>query len=207
MVQAVVGGDVATARARLDLPMDRVVVAVWSGSLGATKINEAVRGLAERWADRSDVAIRHIVGRRDWAQFQQPPAAVADGKLFYQLVEYENQMPDVLVGADVAVTRSGASTVAELAIAGLPAIMVPLPNAPRDHQRANTEELVVAGGGIVVDNSELTVDRLEAELQPLVDSGPKRAAMAAQAKSVARPDAAHRVAELIMTEGGIGVDR
>jgi UDP-N-acetylglucosamine:LPS N-acetylglucosamine transferase len=202
VVDAVVGGDRARARQVLDLPAGRVVVAVWSGSLGATRVNEAVRALAERWADRDGVAIRHVVGRRDWSSFSTPPAAVGEGQLVYQLVEYENQMPDLLVAADVAVCRAGASTVAELAIAGLPSVLVPLPGAPRDHQRANTRELAVAGGAVVVDDAELSAERLEAELEPLVTGAGIRRDMAAAARSVARPDAALRVAELVLEAGG-----
>jgi UDP-N-acetylglucosamine:LPS N-acetylglucosamine transferase len=165
-------------------------------------VNRAVRGLAERWADRRDVAIRHVVGRRDWDSFATPPETVAAGPLVYQLVEYENQMPDLLVAADVAVCRAGASTVAELAIAGLPSVLVPLPIAPRDHQRANTRELVEAGGAVVVDDGELTAERLAAELEPLLDGADRRAAMAVAARSVARPDAATEVAELVLEVGG-----
>jgi undecaprenyldiphospho-muramoylpentapeptide beta-N-acetylglucosaminyltransferase len=202
VVEAVTGGDRDRARQALGLPADRLVVAVWSGSLGATSVNRAVRGLAERWADRRDVAIRHVVGRRDWDSFATPPETVATGPLVYQLVEYENQMPDLLVAADVAVCRAGASTVAELAIAGLPSVLVPLPIAPRDHQRANTRELVEAGGAVVVDDGELTAERLAAELEPLLDGADRRAAMAVAARSVARPDAATEVAELVLEVGG-----
>lgn len=205
VVSAVTSGDADRARATLELPprSDRTVIAVWSGSLGATRINEVVRALAERWADRSDVAIRHVVGRRDWERFATPPAAVADGPLLYQLVEYEDRMPDLLVAADVAVCRAGASTVAELAIAGLPAVLVPLPIAPRDHQRANGRELVDAGGAIIVDDADLDVDRLAAELDLLIADRDRRASMAAAAASVARPDAARRVAAIVIEVGGL----
>jgi UDP-N-acetylglucosamine--N-acetylmuramyl-(pentapeptide) pyrophosphoryl-undecaprenol N-acetylglucosamine transferase len=203
VVDAVTAGDVEAARARLGLPADRVVVAVWSGSLGATSVNQVVRQLAERWADRSDVAIRHVIGRRDWEQFRNPPPAVVSGQLVYQLVDYEDQMPTVLVAADLAVCRSGASTVAEISIAGLPAILVPLANAPNDHQRANTEELVAVGGAVVVADGELTVDRLEQELAPLVADSGRRHQMAAAAASVARPDAAEAVARLLLGAAGV----
>ncbi len=203
VVNAVVSGDVASAREVFDLPLERVVVAVWSGSLGATRVNEVVRGLAERWADRTDVALRHVVGRRDWERFATPPEAVAAGSLVYQLVEYEDRMPTLLVAADVAVCRAGASTVAELCIAGLPAVLVPLPHAPRDHQRANTAELVAAGGAVVVSDGELTVDRLEAELGPLVADRGRRRKMARAAETVARPEAAERVARLLLEAAGV----
>jgi UDP-N-acetylglucosamine:LPS N-acetylglucosamine transferase len=198
VVDSVAGGDVESARDELGLPHDRVVIGVFSGSLGATSVNRATRDLAERWADRSDVAIRHVIGRRDWAEFSTPPAPVAAGKLIYQLVEYETEMPKLLVAADLAISRAGASTVAELAIAGLPSVLVPLPIAPRGAQRANAEELVEAGGAIVVVDGELDADRLEAELGPLVDDAERRTQMAEAAATVARPGAADHVARLLL---------
>lgn len=202
VVEAVSAGDVARARQDLDLPLDRVVVAVWSGSLGATSVNEAVRDLAERLADRADIAIRHVVGHRDWDRFSMPPPAVADGSLRYQLVEYEDRMPSLLVAADFAVCRAGASTVAELAIAGLPSILVPLPISPRGAQRANAAELVERGGAVLIDDDRLDVEALEAALGPIIEDAQRRAEMSEAAAAVARPDAADLVAKLVLEAGG-----
>ena len=203
VVEAVSVGDEAVAKAALDLPIDRVVVAIWSGSLGATSVNRAARDLAERWSDRSDIAIRHVVGRRDWEEFRTPSAAISDGALCHQLVEYEHDMPSLLVAADVAVCRAGASTVAELAIAGLPSVLVPLPIAPRDAQRANASELVDLGGAILIDDQRLDVDALAQALEPVIDDPELRLRMSSAAASVARPDAARRVAELLLDAGGL----
>ena len=202
VVGSVARADRDDARRSLDLPPDRAVVAVWSGSLGATSVNRATRELAELWADRPDVALRHVVGRRDWEQFRTPPPSVAAGELVYQLVEYETRMPELLVAADVAVCRSGASTVAELAIAGLPAVLVPLPNAPRDHQRANTGELASAGAAIVIDDSELTGQVLAQVLEPVLADPDRLRAMRTAAGSVARPEAAAAVADLVLQAAG-----
>ncbi len=180
---------------------DRVVVAVWAGSLGATTINQAVRDLAELWAERDDVALYHVIGTRDWTEFGGPLVRHPDG-LVYLRVEYENHMPDLLVAADVAVCRAGASTVAELAVAGLPAVLVPLPSAPRDHQRANTAEVEHAGGAIVLDNAETSGQVLAGLLEPLVTDPARRRAMGDAARSVARPAAASDVAKLLLDAGG-----
>ncbi|MGF1597397.1 MAG: glycosyltransferase [Acidimicrobiales bacterium] len=201
VVEAVTSADRHRARLELDLPADRTVVAVWSGSLGATRVNEAVRGLAERWADRDDLAIHHVVGRRDWDRFRQPPAAVEAGGLIYRLIEYETRMPQLLVAADVAVCRAGASTVAELSVAGLPAVLVPLPSAPRDHQRANARELVEANGAVLVDDAALDAEHLRDVLTPLVADAARRGRMADAAAAVARPHAADEVATLVVAAG------
>jgi undecaprenyldiphospho-muramoylpentapeptide beta-N-acetylglucosaminyltransferase len=220
ILDAVEAADRATARADIAARAcpgepgcrfgDRVLVAVWAGSLGATKINQAVADLAERWSDRDDVAIYHVIGRRDWPRFgpQSDSAQETGGDdrgLLYLRVEYENHMPDLLVGADLAICRAGASTVTELAVAGLPAIHIPLPTAPRDHQRANTAEVVAAGGAVVLDNGELSGEKLAELLEPLVADGDRRAAMARATASVARPNAAAAVADLVLEAGGISV--
>ncbi len=193
----------ATARQELGLPQDRTVVAVWAGSLGATRINDAVAALARSWSDRSDLAIHHVVGHRDWTvdnarPFEQLAADLADSPIVYQAVAYENRMAALQVGADVAICRCGASTTAELAVAGLPAVLVPLPNAPRDHQRANARELAAAGGAIILDNDLVTAEALATVIGSIVDDEAGRTAMAAAAASVGRPDAGLGVADIVL---------
>jgi UDP-N-acetylglucosamine--N-acetylmuramyl-(pentapeptide) pyrophosphoryl-undecaprenol N-acetylglucosamine transferase len=185
------------ARAELDLPLDRIVIGVFSGSLGSKRINEAVRGLVVRWHDRGDIAVRHVVGRRDWSAYADLAGAqpVPD-RILYRPVEYEERMHLLLQAVDVTVTRAGGS-VAELTALGIPAVLVPLPIATRDHQTANGLAVAASGGAVVIDDADLDVDRLAAELGAIVDDPARRAEMAAAMRSAARPDAADRVAELI----------
>ncbi|MEY2404922.1 MAG: UDP-N-acetylglucosamine--N-acetylmuramyl-(pentapeptide) pyrophosphoryl-undecaprenol, partial [Acidimicrobiaceae bacterium] len=186
--------DRAAACDALGLPADRTVIAVFSGSLGSRRINNAVRGLAERWKDRDDLAIRHVIGRRDHAAYVADPPP--PGTLVYQVVEYEERMDLVLSAADVAITRAGGG-VAELAALGVPAVLVPLPIATRDHQTANAQVLVDAGAAVLVPDDELTTDRLEAELTPILDDACRRSEMAAAMRANAHLDAAERAAALI----------
>jgi len=187
------------ARRELGLPLDRTVVAVVTGSLGARRVNDAVRGAAQRWAARPDLAIRHVVGRRDIdAALADLPDLPADG-LTYQVVAYEDHMDQVLAAADLLVGRAGGTTVAELAEVGLASVLVPLPAAPRDHQTANAGPLVRAGAAILVPDAELDTERLVAEVGPLVDEPTRLADMGAAALRLARPDAADRVADLVET--------
>jgi len=185
------------ARAALGLPLDRTVIAVFTGSLGSRRVNTAVRGLIERWADRCDLAVRHAVGRRDWAEYSADLPALSGDGIVYQPIEYEDQMELLLAAADVAVTRAGGATVAELAAVGLPAIMVPLPVAPRDHQTANAEVLVGEGAGVCVRDDELDTDRLERELTALVTDPDHRKEMGERAHALAHPRAAQAVADLV----------
>jgi UDP-N-acetylglucosamine:LPS N-acetylglucosamine transferase len=181
-------------RRSLGIDADAKVVAVFAGSLGARRINEATVGLAEDWVGRSDVWIRHVIGARDWDSLARPSGSV--GGLQYEAVRYEEHMDQLLAAADVAVCRSGGTTVAELAVIGLPALLVPLPIAPRDHQRANAAELVAAGGAVLIDDADCTSARLSAELGPILENDAALKAMTEAATSVARPGAAEAVADL-----------
>jgi UDP-N-acetylglucosamine:LPS N-acetylglucosamine transferase len=149
------------------------------------------------------VILYHVVGRRDWDSHGGPRP---DQTMPYLRVAYEEHMPELLVAAQVAVCRAGASTVTELAVAGLPAILVPLPHAPRDHQRANTNEVEAAGGAIVIDDAEVDGARLAELLDPLITDPARRVVMADAATSVARPNAARDVAELLLDVGDITLD-
>ena len=187
----------AAARAELGLPAGGLVVGVAGGSLGSRRINETVLGLVARWAGRSGLAVRHAVGSRDWADVsgRLPPAE--PGGLVYQAVEYEERMPLLLAAADVMVGRAGGTTVAELVTVGLPSVLVPLPIAPGDHQTANGMALARVGAAVVVPDAEFTVDRLAAELEPLLADPARLEVMGGAARTLARPDAAERVASLV----------
>jgi UDP-N-acetylglucosamine--N-acetylmuramyl-(pentapeptide) pyrophosphoryl-undecaprenol N-acetylglucosamine transferase len=195
--------DRAGARAALGLPDDRTVVVAFAGSLGSRRLNEAMYGAVERWADRDDLAVHHVIGSRDWDD--RPPVArgAADAPeggpgLVYQPVRYQDRMDLVLAAADLAVCRAGGTTVAELSVVGVPAVLVPLPIATRDHQTANAGPLVRAGAAVLVPDAELDTDRLVAEVERLLDG--RRgglAAMAERARSLGRPDAAAAVADLV----------
>ena len=147
--------DRTTARAELGIDDERFVVLAFGGSLGARRINHAVLDLAEEWRDRDDVAIRHVIGRRDWPDLTERVAALADEPLAYEAVEFEDRLPTALVAADVAVCRAGGMTIAELTALGVPAVLVPLPIAPNDAQRANAAAMSAAGAAVVVDDEAL----------------------------------------------------
>jgi undecaprenyldiphospho-muramoylpentapeptide beta-N-acetylglucosaminyltransferase len=186
----------AAARTELGLGVDDRVIVVAGGSLGARTINAAVLALASAWADRKGFAIRHIVGARDFERISAAAPPATPSGLVYQLVRFEDHMERCYAAADVAVHRAGASTVAELATAGVPSILVPLPGAPGDHQSVNAKRMVEAGGAIVVPDGELDATRLAAELDGLFDEPLRLQAMARAARTLARPGAALAVAEL-----------
>ncbi|MGH9130943.1 MAG: UDP-N-acetylglucosamine--N-acetylmuramyl-(pentapeptide) pyrophosphoryl-undecaprenol N-acetylglucosamine transferase [Acidimicrobiales bacterium] len=196
------------ARVLLGLPEGRHTVVVISGSLGSARINSAVAALALRWSDRSDVSIRHVVGRRDWSPMlsstsqgqvsdERGSSRVGIDGLYYRPVAYEEQMPSLLGAADVLVGRAGASTVAELTAVGLASVLVPLPGAPHDHQTANARVLADAGAAILVPDPECTGLRLGQELDTLLADPRRLEVMDKAAASLGRPDAADAVARVV----------
>lgn len=187
----------AAARRELAIPDGRRVIAVTGGSLGARRINDAVLELAELWRERSDVAIHHVVGSRDWASVSAHLPVPPPGGLAYQAVEYEDRVPVLLAAADVWVGRAGGTTIAELTAVGVPSILVPLPIAPHDHQAVGARRLEAAGGCVVVPDGDCSGRRLGDELSRLLDTPGALDRMAAAAASAGHRDAADRVAELL----------
>jgi undecaprenyldiphospho-muramoylpentapeptide beta-N-acetylglucosaminyltransferase len=186
----------AAARLALGLPAEGLVVAAAGGSLGARRINDAVVGVARAWAARPGLAIRHVIGDRDFDAVTRSALPSTPGGLVYQQVRFEDRMDLLLSAADVAVQRAGASTVSELTAVGIPSILVPLRGAPGDHQVANARRLAEAGAAVVIPDDELDPGRLAAELDHLLGDSRLRDAMASASRSLARPHAATAVASL-----------
>jgi UDP-N-acetylglucosamine--N-acetylmuramyl-(pentapeptide) pyrophosphoryl-undecaprenol N-acetylglucosamine transferase len=173
----------------------RRLVLVTGGSLGARRINEAVVAALPLWRGRTDLAVHHVVGRRDWdAISAQIPAD--RGGVAYRAVAYEDDMPAALAAADLAVCRSGSGMCFELAAVGLPSVLVPSPVVTADQQTRNARHLVEAGAAVLVPDAELDGARLAAEIDVLLADEGRRRVMAAAARAWARPDAANDIARL-----------
>lgn len=191
------------ARRALGLPEDRVTVSVFGGSLGSRRINRAVAGLVARWReDRDDLSIYHIVGRRDWEECSTPPATQATGErggtgLRLVRVPYEERMDVMYTASDLVVCRAGAMTVAELAAAGVPSVLVPLPGAPGDHQTANAAVLERAGASVLIPDAQFDGWSLGRCLDRLLGDPSELAAMERAAASMGRPDAAAAGARVV----------
>ncbi len=195
------GAGRRAAKEALGVPPERLLVVAFGGSLGARRINEAVATLARRWGSRADLALYHVVGRRNFDR----AAALSEGHpggLWHEVVPFEHRMALLYSAADVMVCRAGAMTVAELAAAGVPAVLVPLPGAPGDHQAANASVLANVGGAEVLYDEACRSEVLETTLEALLCDPPRRARMEAAASSLGRPRAAAEVAALIEEVAG-----
>lgn len=176
---------------------EQVRVLVFGGSQGAHAINMAMVEAAPRLAATTPrLAITHQTGERDLA-------VVRDG---YRRAGLEARVEPFLYAmhremkqADVIVSRAGATTLAELTAAGRAAILIPLPTATDDHQRKNAAALVKQGAASMLEQRELTGDRLAAEIVALAGDAPKRAAIGAAARQLARPDAAKVIVDRVLS--------
>lgn len=176
-------------RFRLDPALPTVLVT--GGSLGARAINQAVAAALPQLLTRAQVL--HVCGRKDEAWLRGERERLP-GELSgrYHLVPYTEEMAWAMAAADIAVTRAGASTLGELPLSGLPAVVVP---AGFSDQRLNAAYLAERGAAIALDNGRL--DELEGIVTRLLDDDDARARMAQAMRRLARPEAASRLADLL----------
>ena len=190
------------ARRELGIAEDQKLLVVFGGSLGARTINNALIGSLDRLADRRDLVIRHIIGKRDFAQITNAVSLPDDAPLTYVPIEYEDDMASVYAAADLVVCRAGATSCAELSVTGTPAVLVPLPGAPGDHQTENARALERVGGAELVADAIFDSEMLADTVERLLASDGVLDTMRASVDAVARPDAASAVVDLVEQFGG-----
>jgi UDP-N-acetylglucosamine--N-acetylmuramyl-(pentapeptide) pyrophosphoryl-undecaprenol N-acetylglucosamine transferase len=189
------------ARSALGVPDGTKLVLVNGGSQGAASLNRLAVGLARRWQGRDDVRILLKAGK---AHHEAVAAelAEADPAGVVELTRFIDRMDHAYAAADVAVTRAGAGTVAELAVVGLPAVLVPYPHATEDHQTANARTLADAGGALLVPDAEATADVVGPQLEDRLDGAGGLDDMRAALRTEARPRAAEALARWALALGG-----
>jgi undecaprenyldiphospho-muramoylpentapeptide beta-N-acetylglucosaminyltransferase len=189
----------AEALAPFGLVADRPTLFVFGGSRGARSINRAVLAALPEWLPA--IQVIHVSGTLDWPEVEKGAAALADGlRGYYRPYPYlHEEMGPAYRAADLVVARAGASMLGESPAFGLPAILVPYPHAWR-YQKVNADYLAERGAAVRLDD-----EKLATELWPLVaglfKDSTRLAAMAAAAKQLDRPDAAGRLAHLIVQLG------
>ncbi len=187
------------AKSELGLDEDKNTLLITGASSGSQNINEAVCLLLERLADFADNwQIVHLTGA---ANYQKVKSKYDDVKISAKIMDYFDDMADLLAAVDLVIGRSGAVSVAEYAAAGVPSICVPYPYHRDRHQYLNAGKLVEAGVAIIVDDlpeKEERADRLWKELEQLLRSEDKRRQMQKNCKAIAKLDAASTIAERVL---------
>ena len=180
--------DRAAARASWGFPRDGgKVVLIFGGSQGARSLNEAVATWV-RSGVPDDTWVIWGTGRAQHPEF----ASLESDRV--RVRAYLSPITEAYAAADLAVTRAGAMTTAELCAWGIPMVLVPLPTAAADHQTANARALRAAGAAIHLPQKDLVPGRLGDTIRDLVKSPDTLATLAARARERARPDAAAVIA-------------
>jgi UDP-N-acetylglucosamine--N-acetylmuramyl-(pentapeptide) pyrophosphoryl-undecaprenol N-acetylglucosamine transferase len=179
---------------------------VVGGSQGARVMSDIVPGAIERLEPAlwNRLILVQQVREEDMARVR----AVYDRlKINTELAPFFSDLPARLASSHLVISRSGAGTVAELAAIGRPSILVPLPGSIDQDQFANAGVLVKADGAVRIPQAEFTPDRLATEIATLAAEPARLTAMAANARTVGRLDAAGRLADLVVKVAGIRAER
>ncbi|MBW4632264.1 MAG: undecaprenyldiphospho-muramoylpentapeptide beta-N-acetylglucosaminyltransferase [Iphinoe sp. HA4291-MV1] len=177
--------------ASLDLPIpeDVPVIVVFGGSQGAVGINKLVRQCANAWFDAGAWVV-HLTGDQD-------PEADTLKHQQYICLPFYNNMAALLRRANLAITRSGAGSLTEMAVCGTPAILIPYPFAAEDHQTYNAKVFTSVGAASLFQQSELTAEVLQSKVLYLLQHPEELQKMGEAAKAIATPESAEKLAQLV----------
>jgi UDP-N-acetylglucosamine--N-acetylmuramyl-(pentapeptide) pyrophosphoryl-undecaprenol N-acetylglucosamine transferase len=186
----------ADAMKRLFLDASLKTLVVTGASLGAKTVNEAVLE-ALKGLDLTNWQILHLSGRDHGDAVR---AGYRELTIPARVVDFTAEMADVWLVADLAVSRSGASSCAEVTACGIPSILMPYPFHKDMHQRANAKVLADAGAAVLMDDEKdrrRNGDKLRPILESLLHDETRRKSMGAAAKRLGHPDAARHVAQIV----------
>nr|WP_095533666.1 undecaprenyldiphospho-muramoylpentapeptide beta-N-acetylglucosaminyltransferase [Mycobacterium aquaticum] len=181
------------ARAHFGFADDAKVLLVFGGSQGAQSINRAVSAAADQLG-AAGISVLHAHGPKNTLDLPESPGGQRPP---YRAVPYLDRMDLAYAAADLAICRSGAMTVAEVTAVGLPAVYVPLPIG-NGEQRLNAQPVVAAGGGLLIDDAELSPQFVADTVVGLLTDDARLAEMTAAASLSGHRDAARRVAQVAL---------
>lgn len=195
--RSVLAGNRARGRAALNIPEDAVLLLVFGGSLGAHHLNERLSALKERLLALPHLYVVHSTGADDFEATVSALALTPEQQVRWRVQPYIENMGDVLAAADLVVSRSGASSVAEIAALAVPSVLVPYPHATADHQTTNARLLVDAGAAVLCPDAQIDEAPFADELIALLEDGARRVKMRAAASGLAQDKAAARLADAL----------
>ncbi|TMB37089.1 MAG: undecaprenyldiphospho-muramoylpentapeptide beta-N-acetylglucosaminyltransferase [Deltaproteobacteria bacterium] len=180
---------------------DRLSILVTGGSQGAHALNVRVAEAMEILAPRMGGKLRilHQTGTKDVEEIAKRYQALESTGLVAQAVAFIDDMAAAYAGADLLVCRAGATTIAELTVCKKPAILVPFPFAADDHQTVNAKSMVANGAALLMPESDLTGEKLAAELRALESDRERLRHMGRQSGLLGRPQAAREIAQVCVS--------
>lgn len=168
-------------------------VLIFGGSRGAQAINKAFIEALPEFAKR-EYQVLFATGEVHYKALSEVIGQTSEN---VSVVPYIHNMPEIFANVSVVVSRSGATTLAELTALGLPSILIPSPMVTNDHQTSNAKSLVKHDAAKMIAETELTTPYLLQTIDEMMDYPEKRKEMASQAKKIGVPDAADRLIEVI----------
>ena len=195
--RSVLSGDRSRGRVSLGVPEGATMLLVFGGSLGAKHLNERMASMKSELLKRPDLYIVHSTGADGYEETLSALDLSEEDSKRYRVVPYIDSMGDVLAAADLVLSRSGASSVAEIAALAVPSILVPYPYATADHQTTNARYLVDAGAAKLCPDADIDGASFERTLFELVDSADTRQSMHDAAAGLAQDKAAAVLADAV----------
>lgn len=193
--------DSSDAKSALGLEPDIPLVLVFGGSRGARRVNDAAIGASKGLIDLG-VQVIHSTGKGEYVRVKEAVESVVGEGARYRVLPFIDDMATMYAASDLVVCRAGATSIAEIAVCGIPSLLVPYPYATGDHQAKNADALVRAGAAKVVADADLTSERMLSEIESMLNDKPLLERMGHAAKSFGKPDAADRLADLVRSAAG-----
>ena len=182
-----------------DLEDGVFTLAVVGGSQGAQSLNQAVAAALPFFGEDQPVQVIHAAGKGKYEELtHQVEESGAGAGVTWRAYPYIDRMDLLYAVADLLLCRSGASTLAELTILGVPSILVPYPHAAAGHQEANARVLEQRGAAVLVQDNELSGEKLYLEVKSLIKDRGRLAAMAASARELGVPRSAAALADFAL---------
>ena len=189
------------ARAKLGIRDDQKLILSMGGSLGAMTINNAMVDLiADNHKDES-LYFLHAMGQYGlWVPDKLKEKGIdLDGARNVEIREYISDMDVCMPAADVVICRAGASSLSELQALGKASILIPSPNVAENHQYHNAMALVNKGAALIIEEKELTKEKMQSLFESLTKDDTKRLSIEANAKAMSVADAKEKIADIVLS--------
>lgn len=181
-------------RERLGLSETEFGLLCFGGSLGSERINSVIDEIAEKLLAVPKLKLFFITGRKHFDEIKQRMGSLPEGLLQkLTLLPYVDDMNEYLLAADLVIGRAGALTVAEITACGKPSILIPSPNVTGNHQYYNAKVVADRGGAVLIEEKDLTGEKLFGTILRLMNHKPSLNAMAKASASIGRLDSAEAI--------------
>ncbi|TGE32679.1 undecaprenyldiphospho-muramoylpentapeptide beta-N-acetylglucosaminyltransferase [Desulfosporosinus sp. Sb-LF] len=177
---------------------NRLTLLVTGGSRGARTLNQAMIGVLEHLAQRSDIQVIWATGKTTYMETIEEfkKRGISWERPEWRILEYLNAMPEALACSDICIGRAGAASLAEMQVAGIPSILIPYPFAAENHQEHNAQAMVQAGAARIILDRELDGERLWKEVEGLISQPKLLAKMGTAVQTLAQPQALNKIVDL-----------